>query len=55
MIVHEIGFLYKFPILGIVDDCSKHMLMNEIELLNWFEVLVTLFTQIEDPLTLKQS
>lgn len=48
-------FLYRYPILGIVEDCSKHMLMNEIELLNWFDVLVPLFSQWEYPDTLKHS
>jgi len=31
------------------------MLLSEIELLNWLDVMISLFTQIEDPSALKQS
>jgi hypothetical protein len=38
-------FLFRFPILEYVEDTSKIMLMNEFELLYWFNILVYYFTQ----------
>jgi hypothetical protein len=53
--VKAVPALYKFPILTLVDECAKHMLMNEIELLNWIDTSVKLFKTINDHDNLKFS
>ncbi len=35
-LVEEVPYLYKFPLLNIVDESSKFMLMTEFELICWF-------------------
>ena len=38
-LVEEIPFLYKYPLLNIVEESSKCMLMTEVELICWFQLL----------------
>lgn len=38
-------FLFRFPILEYVEEASKILLLNEFELLFWYNILVNYFTQ----------
>eukprot|EP00347_Sterkiella_histriomuscorum_P001818 403370560 len=47
----EIPEIYKYPIYNYVEDCAKHLLINDIELLNWYEIILQLFSQFENQLS----
>ena len=39
--------LYTFPILQYVDETSKILLMNEIELVYWYHLMKTYLTKLD--------
>ena len=46
-LVREVPFVYKFPILNILEESSKYMLMTEPDLITWYELLRLKFKDLE--------
>ena len=36
----EMPGLYRYPMLNVVDECAKHLLLSELEVVEWAEAVV---------------
>ena len=54
-LVNSVPYLYRFPVYSILEECSKHMLMTEIELLQWYDVARDMLGQFNESNNLKSG
>ena len=49
-LVELVPSLYKFPLLMYIEECAKHTLISELEMVHWIDVLQQMLEPIKDAL-----